>query len=108
MKRAGQGTVELGGVPLTSLDYLAVRDEFPAQNSRASGLRSFTNGGGEMRWPRRDKVVEFEDGSSAIMHQNCRRCGKVVDLILRQVSMERFGRTYCFECIERLKEQRWY
>lgn len=50
---------------------------------------------------RKDRVIHFEDGTTAIMHQNCQGCGKVVDLILRQVSMEYWGKVFCWDCIER-------
>lgn len=45
--------------------------------------------------------VEFEDGSTAIMHTNCRGCGKKVDKALRIVSMEHFRMVYCWDCIEK-------
>ena len=54
-----------------------------------------------MRSKRRDKRVEFTDGTTAIMRQNCTSCGKVVDLSLRIFTMETFQKVYCWNCFEK-------
>lgn len=46
----------------------------------------------------KDRWIRFEDGTTAIMHRNCRNCGTIVDLTERQFSMQYIQKTLCWEC----------